>query len=237
MKIFFLLALIIPQVVNSQSFERELSIADSLFGEKKFTESFEIYKALLEQEQVASPGMLLRMAYIKEGLKEPDLTLYYLTLYHRTTGDQLAAEKIEALASKSRLIGYEQNLISNFQLLTHRYSLPIRVVMTLALGIILLLAVFSARRRGRPAIGWGVSLLLVAALFFVVENIPLLPQVGITAHTPTMLMSAPSSAAKVVEITGTGHRVQVMAKKDIWYKVKWRGETGYIRESDLAIIP
>ena len=46
----------------------DLTLPDSLFQAKRYTQSFDLYHEILFSYKKASPGMLLKMAYIKEGL-------------------------------------------------------------------------------------------------------------------------------------------------------------------------
>jgi uncharacterized protein YgiM (DUF1202 family) len=62
---------------------RELVKADSLFEQKKYTESFDLYEQILDEEQLASPKMLLKMAFIKEGLGDYSRALYFLNVYYQ----------------------------------------------------------------------------------------------------------------------------------------------------------
>ncbi|MBK7650109.1 MAG: hypothetical protein IPJ20_04215 [Flammeovirgaceae bacterium] len=47
-----------------------------------------------------TPAMLLKMAYIQEGLGRISQSIYYLQLYYKATNDEQALSKIEELATK-----------------------------------------------------------------------------------------------------------------------------------------
>ena len=64
-----------------------LAIADSLFEARKYTESFKIYQEIHGQNQ-GSPSMLLKMAFIKEGLDDYPAALYYLNQYYLFTSNE-----------------------------------------------------------------------------------------------------------------------------------------------------
>ncbi|MGB3465691.1 MAG: hypothetical protein WBA74_10490, partial [Cyclobacteriaceae bacterium] len=53
-----------------------LTTADSLFQAKKYTESFELYEQIIVEDMAYSPAMLLKMAFIKEGLGDYSNALY-----------------------------------------------------------------------------------------------------------------------------------------------------------------
>src|SRR5690349_18872885 len=82
--------------------------ADSLFQAKQYTQSLELYQTMFDQGQY-TPAMLLKMAYIEEGLVQTGRALYHLNLYYKATNDKTALEKMEQLATKYNLEGYQQD--------------------------------------------------------------------------------------------------------------------------------
>src|SRR6188768_2506509 len=84
-----------------------LRLADSLFLAKRYTQSMELYRSVFAQHEY-SPAMLLRMAYIEEGLNQTGQALYYLNLYYEATRDKAVLEKMEEVATKYNLEGYRQ---------------------------------------------------------------------------------------------------------------------------------
>jgi uncharacterized protein YgiM (DUF1202 family) len=59
---------------------------------------------------------------------------------------------------------------------------------------------------------------------------------GIIASTRTYVMDGPSPASTLIEVIGDGHRVEVIDKHDVWLKIKWNGNTAYIKEQSLLPI-
>jgi hypothetical protein len=235
-KILFLALALVSQVAYAQLFDYELNVADSLFAQNKFTESFEIYRVLLEEGRVTSPAMLLKMAYIKEGLKEIDFALYYLTLYHQATADSGATEKMESLASKHRLQGYDITTTRRIINEISPWLKSLKMAAMSLLGLLLVITVWTYRKNLRPAPFPAIMCLVLGVLLFVFTNYDFLPETGITTGKQVYFMQEASSAAPVIEITGAGHRLEVLGRKDVWYRVKWRGKTAYIRDIDLAMV-
>src|SRR5690349_5794198 len=83
-----------------------LQTADSLFTAKRYTQSLEHYEEILRQRQY-TPAMLLKMAYIQEGLNNMGSAMYYLNLYYIATNDKSVLEKMDEMATKFGLQGYE----------------------------------------------------------------------------------------------------------------------------------
>jgi hypothetical protein len=65
--------------------EERLQRADSLFEQREYTEAFSLYNTLLATDRVCSPAMLMKMAYIQEGLGDYSEALYYLNQYFLIT--------------------------------------------------------------------------------------------------------------------------------------------------------
>ena len=101
--IYFLLVLISRQT----SANDRLETADSLFTSAMYTEAFDLYYEIYEEEDIASPAMLLRMAFIKEGLNDYVQALYFLKQYQEITGDREVLDKMQEIAEANALYGYE----------------------------------------------------------------------------------------------------------------------------------
>jgi hypothetical protein len=49
-------------------------------------------------------------------------------------------------------------------------------------------------------------------------------------------MKSPSAGARQLALLDQGHRIKVLDKQDIWYRVEWNEQEAYIRESNLKLI-
>ena len=205
-----------------------LAKADSLFAARQFTQAADRYQALFKDHHY-SPAMLLRMAYIHEGLGHLGESMYYLNLYHLASNDVQALKKMEELAEKNRLEGYESDASTKFFGWLQDLYLPLTAI--LASLNILLLALLIQNRRNRKA-GPGailVVLTLALTLLFFQVNYTQQTRRGIVTHAPTYLMSGPSAGSSVVAIIGEGHQLHIQGQEDIWLKVEWKEEEVYVR--------
>jgi len=84
-----------------------LSRADSLFEQQRYIQALSLYETILEKEQVSSPEMFLKMAFIEEGLSNYINTLYYLDCYYKLSLDENALRKMEQVASAHKITGYQ----------------------------------------------------------------------------------------------------------------------------------
>ena len=220
----------------AQSPQANLERADSLFSQQKFTESFEIYERLLETYQQSSPQMLLKMAFIKEGLRDYSKALYYLNLYYLQTTDKKVLKKMEELAENHNLSGYEYADWEFFMMLYRKYNASL-TYMLLALALILFAVIFRQKRKyDQKPVTTGVLLTLTLGILFYHVNFSDNYNRGIIVQTDAYIMDAPSSGADLVRIIDKGHRVKVIDKKDVWVEIEWEGNIAYIRENNIATL-
>lgn len=230
-----LLSILICQNIFSQDLNFRLKTADSLFQAKQYTQSIEHYEQILKQKQY-TPAMLLKMAFIQEGLLRTGQALYYLNLYYLATRDKTTLEKMNGLAEKYNLEGYEQTDNDRFLSFYHDYQLHISSALAALLALMLSISVYTkVRLKRKPVVSFVMvclfSLALVANVYY-----PDRFSTGIIAAPSTYIMSGPSSAASVVEIIGDGHRVSVLGEKDVWLKIRWNDNEAYIKQNALLSV-
>ena len=209
-----------------------LQRADSLFQQKRYTQSFEIYNTLFESHRY-SPAMLLKMAYVQEGLNRISQSAYYLNLYYLATQDESAITKMEELADKYRLEGYAPSQFDKFMSIYNEYRNLITLSLTSA--VVFLIALMSVQRlrfHSKPYAAWGVFIVL-SIIFLVHLNFSERYSKAIIVNNNTYLMNGPSAGASVISIVRDGHRVQVLGKEDVWLKVQWGDRVAYIKETNL----
>lgn len=219
----------------AQAQNNTLRQADSLFQSRQYTQSFARYDQLLKEKKY-SPAMLLKMAYIQEGLGRQSLSLYYLNLYYLATDDHQALKKMEEVAARNRLQGYENTATLELFARVREYNLQI-IGTTVAL-IILMLAVMIYRRvkhHARPVLA-GFLLLFFCALLYGYTYYSKGPALGIIIDSPAYLMSGPSAGSSTVAILSEGHQLEILGKKDVWVNVRWMDRDAYIKESELLTV-
>jgi Bacterial SH3 domain len=224
------------QIGLSQTLPPLLQEADSLFSQQQFTQSFLLYDSIYQFEQEASPSMLLKMAYIKEGLGDVTTAQYYLNEYYLATSNELALQKMEDLADANDLTGYQHNDITFF------FNLYYKNYNWLVLGLILIcLVLFSVivyqKRKYKTSPRFnGFMLVILLASLFVLVNFGKDYNRGVIIKNNTFIMAAPSSGADLVDVTTKGHKVIVEGKKDVWYKIEWQGGEGYVKAKNVKLL-
>jgi hypothetical protein len=209
-----------------------LKTADSLFLAKRYTQSLEHYQEILNQRQY-TPAMLLKMAFIYEGLNQIGSAMYYLNLYYLVTNDKAVLKKMDELATKYNLEGYETTDTDRF--LSFYLDHHLYISLSLAVLIILLLSVmyYSREKLARRPVGAGIALCSLLVVLFLHQHYGTRITRGIISDPSTYLMAGPSAGASVIRIIGDGHRVEVVGKKDVWLKIKWRDEIAYVRQNSV----
>ena len=83
--------------------------ADSLFFQKKYTESKVIYDSIFYKENKFSNSMLLKMASIEEIFDNYEKSIYYLELFQKNKNEKEVLDKINDIVTDKKLIGFESN--------------------------------------------------------------------------------------------------------------------------------
>jgi hypothetical protein len=206
----------------------QLKKTDSLFGAQQYTQALEEYETLHASGRW-SPAMLLRMAYIQEGLGRLGESLYYLNLYTLAANDDQATRKMEELAEKNHLEGYEADAWESFSAPLREYFLPITALLA-AFGVLILAFALYKREFSMPLMCGQLALMLVLALH-VQYGQPTAR--AIVTRPQTYVMSGPSGGAHVLGIIGEGNQVRIQGQQDVWLKVKWREREAYVKENTV----
>lgn len=231
--VFFLTVFISPVTLSAQHNDGLLLKADSLFLQKRYTQSFEIYQKLFESHQYTH-AMLLKMAYIQEGLNRISQSAYYLNLYYLATRDAAAQSKLEEIADKYRLEGYVSSEADKFFSMYQQYGNLITTSLTsVAVFFFLLSMIQGIRYRIKPYTAWG-ALVFITIILIVHLNLGDRYSQAIIVNNNSYLMDGPSAGASVVGVVRDGHRVQVLGKEDVWLKISWGDSEAYIKESNLV---
>lgn len=229
--ILFALFFSTPKKALAQLSDFRLKTADSLFNARQYTQSLEHYEVILESKQY-SPAMLLKMAFIHEGLKRPGEALYYLNLYYLATQDQAALDKMEQLSARNRLNGYQNTDIAKALTFYRQHHHKISFAIMALLFFLFCLAVFVKRKK-HSVVPVVITLLIFCTLFGVHIYAGEPSSKGIVARANTYLMEGPSGGASVKAIVQAGHRVEIKGKHDVWLEIEWQGEPAFIKEDLL----
>ncbi|MTI21471.1 SH3 domain-containing protein [Fulvivirga sp. RKSG066] len=213
-----------------------LAQADSLFKVRKYTESFKIYEHLLYAERQASPAMLLRMSFIKEGLGNSSEALYYLNLYYLQTADRKVLSKMEELATKEGLFGYDFSDWEFIQTIFYRYFMHFVAVLSALALLMLAIMYYQKFKLGKSPIPAALGLIFVLCILFYTLNFGKDYGKSLVNDSNTYIMTGPSAGAEVIAVIGKGHRVEVGSDKDVWTQIEWKGQKGFVKQDKLKPI-
>ncbi|MFM8739232.1 MAG: hypothetical protein ACKOC0_03415 [Cytophagales bacterium] len=225
------IVLLLPTVISAQSLSQKLLQGDSLFRAKQYTQAFGKYQSILSGKNY-TPSMLLKMAYIQEGLGHIGPCLYYLNLYQLASGDEQASTKMEELAQKFQLEGYQlsQQKTAKEWLLRHLSSFSFLLVG----GSFFLLALAFVRKNKRKMfLPFSITSCMMVAFTVWINNMNT-TSIAIVSNPHTYVIDAPSAGGTVLEILSEGHRMESTGTKDVWKKVIWRGKEAYIKNNQLS---
>ncbi|MCP4456625.1 MAG: SH3 domain-containing protein [Cytophagales bacterium] len=208
----------------------QLADADSLFMNQKYTEAFSVYSELFTSGEVTQ-AMLLKMAFIKEGLGDTQQALLYLDQYYTLTADKSVLLKMQELADENQLNGYKVEDKDFFLNFINLYLLELQVAL-LAISLFLLAFTHQSKKKKRMPLGIPILQIIVLATFLILSN-DLIESDTKIIQSSTLLMSGPSAGAEPVGWINSGHKVEVIDKSDVWTKIRWEEEEAYIRNSKL----
>lgn len=231
---FFLpICLTLAKEAFSQEKKQDLFIADSLFEQRKYTESFNIYQSILNKEKQTTPRMFLRMAFIKEGLGDYSKALYYLNEYYLKTSDKNAQNKMEEIANANNLKGFDISDKTFFirQLRTSYKEITIGVFV-FALFILVIIFYKKYKLQQKPIIS-GILLVIFLSVLFYLINFGYKTNEGIIIENYTYIMAGPSAGASLIEVVKNGHKVKIMEEGEVWTTIEWNGYKGFIKKNKI----
>ncbi|MCF6359324.1 MAG: hypothetical protein L3J29_01005 [Cyclobacteriaceae bacterium] len=231
-KLFFILLFTTSFSTFAQPQNETLVKADSLFKNQRFTQSFMLYDSIYHSQK-ATPAMLLKMAYIKEGLDDFTLAQYYLNEYYLATNNDLALTKMENLAKEKELTGYETNDLNFIRSLYYKHFQWLAIsVFFIAL---ILFSFFILQLKKYKQIPPVTSFFLVAILtgLFALINFGKSYNEALIIKNNTFVMAAPSAGAEVIDVITKGNKIEINNQEDVWLQIEWQGEQCYVKSNNV----
>ena len=225
--VFFLVSIL--QIFNCQANSNSLKVADSLFSSKNYQEALVMYEEILTKDQSYSPAMLLKMAFISEGIGDYSNASRYLSKYYEHNPSPQVPEKIKELTNQTSLTGYSISDGEHFvKLLTDN-----RQTITSSLALLVIIALIALILKGFQK-GLLITGLALIALTFVSNNFIKEPDIGIITKNPALVMNQPSAGGGLIQQVGPGHRITIDSSVDIWYEIAWEGQKAYIKKDQVS---
>ncbi len=213
--------------------KEKLILADSLFAQKKYTQSFELYEDIQNSDQKATPAMLLKMAFIKEGLGDYTNALYYLNLYYLKTNQKRVLKKMENLAEQHKLSGYNYDDAEFFLNIYHQYHLQIDFII-IGLVFMFFWILFYRKKAYNIQSGFqGIAYICLLLVLLFINNYGRGRAKAIITTSEVHLMKGPSPGSDVVDVISKGHRVDILSQDDVWVKISWDENEAFVKAFNL----
>jgi tetratricopeptide (TPR) repeat protein len=206
---------------------------DSLFQSGKYTEALQTYESVFEAG-TASPSMLLKMAFIHEGLNQHPEALFFLEKYYQVTSNRKVLSKINDIATEQQLSGYENDDIRFLRLLINKNKHLIVWPLT-GLLIFTLFYLYLNRNKKTSVLMISFQIMLCLLLWITVNKVESKPA-AIVKIDKSILMSGPAASAEPVNLIDKGHKVEIVEAGELWTKIKWKNQEVFIRTNKLMII-
>jgi len=219
------------QITDCQANVNDLDLADSLFAEKKYQEALLIYESILD-DGAYSPAMLLKMAFISEGVGDFPKSTLYLSKYYSHNPNPKVISKIKALTNQATLVGYNISDEQKF----FKFLIDLNQEITATFALLLLLFLISIFAFPTKRSGFYVPAFVFLALTFVSNNFLEEKDTAIVTGAPTLIMDKPTAAGNLIRKVDAGHRVVIKSSQDIWYEIEWNERTAYIKKENLSKI-
>ncbi|WP_245588163.1 SH3 domain-containing protein [Algoriphagus terrigena] len=202
-----------------------------MFQQRSYQEAMAIYQTNY-QSGIYSPSMLLKMAFISEGIGDKENATLYLSKYYDLSPNPQTITKIKSLTGQSELVGYEVSDGMRFILFLVEFREVIVGALTLIL-IISLIFLWSKGNKLTEARFYWPSVILIT-LIFATNNFLKAQNAALVTKSPTLIVSEPSAGGELIDLVEPGHRVKIKASKDIWYEVEWKEKIAYIRKDNVT---
>lgn len=219
------------QSIHCQADVIDLKKADSLFNTRSYKEAMEIYDSNY-QSGIYSPAMLLKMAFISEGIGDNERATLYLSKYYDLDPNPMAITKIKSLTGQRSLVGYEVSDGQRFIIFLTEYQDYIVGVLAFFLVLSIVTSWITGRKSEKTQTFWPTILLMI--LIFFTNNFLNGPRTGLVTSSPTFIVTKPSAGGELIDMVEPGHRVRIKSSKDIWYEVEWKEKNAYIKKDDVT---
>jgi hypothetical protein len=195
-----------------------LGQCDSLFDAGLYTAALQGYEILYKGDRIATNAMLLKMAYIYEGMGDYTMCLYMLHKYYNRNPDHEVLRRMAELAAKHEIGGYtykEEAYILSLYKLYEKELLQVGVL----LSAVLCVAIGVGKwRRGSVSFGLVFFFLLAVLFTAVVVNRSVEKEYGIVMQDGIWIYEAPASGSSAFLRLARGTRVELGSITDKWYK-------------------
>jgi hypothetical protein len=232
--LFFILLALFVVTAKGQSYLDLEKKGDSLFLANDFDNASRIFDSIFNQS-VVSPSLFLKMAYMHESSGNFTDLMVVLNKFYKVYPSADIQLKIEEVAREYQLKGYNYTDFDYFAALYRQYYYFILLFFLVASGLYFSHLIIK-KISGNPLSFRPLFFILILLFLLVIINFNLQPVRAIIKNSNTLIMSAPAAGSDLLEISSSGHRVNVLGQIDVWVEVEYENQICYIKSSDLEFI-
>ena len=234
MKVFRITIILITSSFFSKNSFSSIHKADSLFFQKKYTESKVIYDSIFYKENKFSNSMLLKMASIEEIFDNYEKSIYYLELFQKNKVEKKVLNKINDIVTDKKLEGFENSEKTFFIKLYKKNKNKILISLVIFISLIFLInAIMFFKKKELSFLIPHFYILCIIAI--VIINIKP-PVDAIVFKENTFVMKEPSSGSDLYSILNKGDKLIVSKDLEVWYEIILDNEKKYVRKKNIRLI-
>ena len=234
MKIFRITIFLITSGFFCQNSYSSIHKADSLFFQKKYTESKVIYDSIFYKENKFSNSMLLKMASIEEIFDNYEKSIYYLELFQKNKNEKEVLDKINDIVTDKKLIGFESNEKKKF--INFYKKNKKNILILLLIFIVIIFLINAIRFFNKKDISFLIPhFYILCIIAIVIINIKP-PVEAIVFKENTFVMKEPSSGSDLYSILNKGDKLIVSKNLEVWYEIILNNEKKYVRKKNIRLI-
>ncbi|WP_235893357.1 tetratricopeptide repeat protein [Litoribacter populi] len=203
-----------------------------MFNTQNYKEALAVYENLYFEQQTYSPAMLLKMAFITEGMGDYPKTTLYLSKYYEHNPNQRVTTKIRNLTEQPYLIGYQVSDQEQFFKILIDNRIEITALLTICLAIFLVLFVRNRDKASKPA--FFIPSFVLIVMIFLSNNYLKPPNRAIITGSPTLIMDQPTAGGNLISKVDVGHRIQINSTKDTWFEITWEDRKAYVKKQNVT---
>lgn len=225
-----ILVLATTSIGFTQSLEKELVKADSLYEKKQYISAVKNYEKIYNQGN-SSPAMLLKLARIEEGMGNHGQSMYYLEKYYQLTKDEKVLSYLKETVENKNAVGFDYGLTYKADIVYKEWKIYLQLFLSIIIffGLGMMVKHQSSKQQKKNYFAMAIVPLVILALLNNYDG----KSMAIITETPSYLLEGPSSGANLVAKVNVPAKINVKNQIDVWSKIIFEDEEAYIKTTQL----
>lgn len=214
----------------TQSLEKELVKADSLYEKKQYISAIKIYKKIYNEGN-SSPAMLLKLARIEEGMGNLGQSMFYLEKYYQFTKDEKVIDYLKETSENKKAIGFDYGFTYQANLFYKEWKVYFQLLLSILIFFSLGMIIKHQNSLQKKKTYFAIALIPILIVAFL--NNYNGKSEAIVISSPSYLLEGPSSGSNLIEQISVPAKIQVKNQVDVWSKVIFEDKEAYIKTSRI----